>query len=371
MPPRWPTRHHDWELVAEPMNDSQHVFIIAEAGSNWRMGTSDRDLQMAHALVDVAVEAGADAIKFQTYRARDTYVTDAGASDYLANVGIQRSINEVFVDLEMPYEMIEKIAAKCQNAGIEFMSTPFSVADAEAVDPYVTRHKVASYEINHVRLLRWLAATGKPLIISTGAATEDDIDFCLATSRAAGATDITLLQCTSSYPAPPDSLNLSVIPWLGRRFGVATGFSDHSRDPIVGPVAAVALGATVIEKHFTIDNRLPGPDHAFALEPEELTAMVSAIRAAEQARGDGLKAVGSRETELRRFAVRAIQATRDIAPGDPLVEGENFDVLRPGKRSIGMHPRHLDEMAGRHAARTIMAGEGIRPGDVVPPVADA
>ena len=99
--------------------------------------------------------------------------------------------------------------------------------------------------------------------------------------------------------------------------------------------------------------------------------MVSAIRAAEQARGDGLKAVGSRETELRRFAVRAIQATRDIAPGDPLVEGENFDVLRPGKRSIGMHPRHLDEMAGRHAARTIMAGEGIRPGDVVPPVADA
>jgi sialic acid synthase SpsE len=353
------------------MTDAQHVFVVAEAASNWRLGTPDRDRQMARALVNVAVEAGADAVKFQTYRARDTYVVDAGASDYLADLGIHRSINEIFVDLEMPYELVGEIAADCHRAGIEFMSTPFSVADAEAVDPYVRRHKVASYEINHVRLLQWLAATGKPLIISTGAATEDDIDYCLTTVRGAGAQDITLLQCTSSYPAPPDSLNLTAIPWLGQRFGVPAGFSDHSRDPIVGPVAAVALGATVIEKHFTIDNRLPGPDHAFALEPEELTAMVRAIRAAEQARGDGVKAVGSHETELRRFAVRAIQATRDIEPGDSLVEGDNIDVLRPGKRSIGMHPRHLDALRGRQAARHIPAGEGIRPGDVLPPIADA
>ena len=353
------------------MGDSHGVFVIAEAGSNWRMGTPDRDRQMARALVQVAAEAGADAVKFQTYRARDTYVADAGASDYLADLGIHRSINDIFVDLEMPYELIGEIAAYCDDAGIEFMSTPFSVADAQAVDPYVRRHKVASYEINHVRLLQRLAATGKPLIVSTGAATEDDIDFCLTTTRAAGASDITLLQCTSRYPAPPDSLNLAVIPWLARRFGVSVGFSDHSRDPIVGPVAAVALGATVIEKHFTIDNRLPGPDHAFALEPEELTAMVRAIRAAEQMRGDGVKAVGSAETELRSFAVRAIQATRDLAPDDLLVEGENIDVLRPGKRSVGMHPRHLDALRGRRAARHIPAGEGLRPNDVLPPIGDA
>jgi sialic acid synthase SpsE len=352
------------------MSDSQHVFVVAEAGSNWRMGTPDRDRQMARALVNVAVEAGADAVKFQTYRARDTYVVDAGTSDYLAEQGVHRSINEIFVDLEMPYDLVGEIAAQCEQVGIEFMSTPFSVADAEAVDPYVRRHKVASYEINHVRLLQWLAATGKPLIISTGAATEDDIDFCVTTVREAGSRDITLLQCTSSYPAPPDSLNLAVIPWLGQRFGVPAGFSDHSRDPIVGPVSAVALGATVIEKHFTIDNRLPGPDHAFALQPEELTAMVRAIRTAEQVRGDGLKAVGSHETELRRFAVRAIQATRDLEPGDQLVEGDNIDVLRPGKRSIGMHPRHLDALRGRLASRQILAGEGIRPGDVLPPIAD-
>ena len=271
----------------------------------------------------------------------------------------------------MPYEMIGDIAAYCEQVGIEFMSTPFSVADAEAVDPHVRRHKVASYEINHVRLLQWLAATGKPLVISTGAATEDDIEFCLETVREAGSGDITLLQCTSSYPAPPESLNLTVIPWLQQRFGVPAGFSDHSSDPIVGPVAAVALGATVIEKHFTLDQRLPGPDHAFAIEPDGLRAMIQAIRVAERTRGDGQKGVGPHEEELRRFAVRSIQTTRDIAAGEALVEAENIDVLRPGQRPAGMHPRHLEALRGRHAARAIAAGDGVRAADVLPPLTDA
>jgi sialic acid synthase SpsE len=353
------------------MNDPHRVFVIAEAGSNWRMGTPDRDRQMARALIEVAAEAGADAVKFQTYRARDTYVVEAGASDYLAAQGIHRSINEIMADLEMPYELIGEVAAECEHVGIEFMSTPFSVADAAAVDPWVRRHKVASYEINHVRLLQWLAATGKPLIISTGAATEDDIEFSLTTVRDAGARDITMLQCTSSYPAPPDSLNLTVIPWLRQRFGVPVGLSDHSREPIVGPVAAVALGATIIEKHFTIDNRLPGPDHAFALVPEELAAMVRAIRAAEAVRGDGVKVVDVHEQELKRFAVRAIQATRDIEPDELLVDGDNIEVLRPGKRSAGMHPRYLDALQGRRAAHRILAGEGIGPRDVSPFIAES
>lgn len=370
MPPRCQTRSHDWD-GARKLSDAQHVFVIAEAGSNWRLGTPDRDRQMARALVDVAVEAGADAVKFQTYRSHDTYVLDAGPSDYLADLGIKRSINEIFVDLEMPYELVGEIAGYCEGAGIEFMSTPFSIADADAVDPHVRRHKVASYEINHVRLLQRLASLRKPLIISTGAATEDDIAFSLDIVRSAGARDVTLLQCTASYPAPTESLNLTVIPWLRERFGVPAGLSDHSRDPIVGPVSAAALGATVIEKHFTIDNRLPGPDHAFALEPMELKAMVQAIRLAEQARGDGIKAVGRQEEELRRFAVRAIQATRGIMAGDPLIEGDNFDVLRPGKRSAGMHPRYLEAMRGRSAGRRISAGEGILQEDVHPAIDDA
>lgn len=348
------------------MINADPVFVIAEAGSNWRVGSPDRDREMARALVRIAVEAGADAVKFQTFRARDVYVADAGTSDYLAGLGMKRSINEVFEDLEMPYEMIGQIAEYCSEQGIEFMSTPFSVADAAAIDPHVVRHKVASYEINHVRLLQHLAETGKPLVVSTGAATEDDIAFCLETLRSAGGGDVTLLQCTSSYPAPLESLNLAVIPWLSERFGVTAGLSDHSRDPIIGPVAAVALGATVVEKHFTMDNRLPGPDHAFAIDPTELTAMVRAIRLAEQVRGDGSKAVQPREAELRRFAVRAIQAVSDIAPGEQLLEGGNFDVLRPGKRTAGMHPRYLQALRGRRAARAIAEGEGIREEDVEP-----
>ena len=159
------------------------VFVIAEAGSNWRMGTPERDLLMARRLVDAAVDAGADAVKFQTYRAASVYVHEAGESDYLAALGIAKPIAEIFEDLEMPYELIPPIADYCSERGIEFMSTPFSVEDARAVDPFVQRHKVASYEINHVRLIEHLAGTGKPLIMSTGAATVHDIAFGLEIAR--------------------------------------------------------------------------------------------------------------------------------------------------------------------------------------------
>jgi len=348
------------------MTHERHVFVIAEAGSNWRMGTQDRDMVMARRLVDVAVQAGADAVKFQTYRSGTTYVPDAG-SIYLDGVG-ERSINVIFDDLEMPYEFIPRIAEYTATAGIEFMSTPFSVEDADAVDPFVRRHKIASYEINHVRLIEHLAQTGKPLILSTGAATEEDVAFGLDTVRAAGAIDITLMQCTARYPAPPDSVNVAAIPYLRERFDVPVGLSDHSRDPIVGPVAAVALGAVAIEKHYTIDRRLPGPDHPFALEPDELTAMIRAIRLAEVVVGEGGKPTQEAEEELRAFAVRAIQAVRDIAPGELLVEGENVDVLRPGRRIRGLHPRQLGSLRGRHASRAIRAGDGITADAVDPPI---
>ncbi len=344
------------------------VFIIAEAGSNWRMGTPDRDLAMARELVDAAAAAGADAVKFQTYRSKSVYVPDAGPSDYLSAVGIQRSINEIFDDLEMPYALIGPVAEYASTKGIEFMSTPFSIPDAEAVDPFVRRHKVASYEVNHLRLVEHLARTGKPLIMSTGAATDEDIAFGLGRARAAGATDITLMQCTARYPAPPEALALGAIPYLRRRYGVPVGLSDHSLDPIVGPVAAVALGAAAVEKHFTIDRRLPGPDHPFALEPDELASMVRAIRAATALRSPEEKVVQPAEEELRRFAVRSIQASRDLAPGDELVEGATIDVLRPGQRSRGLHPRFLAALRGRRAARPVAAGDGIGPDDVDPPL---
>ncbi len=342
---------------------SDRVFVIGEAGSNWRAGTPQRDRRLARALIDVAADAGCDAVKFQTYRAETVYVENAGESDYLADAGIRESIMDIFRDLAMPYELVPELAEYATERGIEFMSTPFSLADLEAVDPYVRRHKIASFEISDVRLLEGIARTGKPVILSTGASEEDDIATALDVLRANGAGPVCLLQCTSSYPAPPESLNLSVIPRLAARFGVPVGLSDHSTDPVVAPVAAVALGATVIEKHFTLHRALPGPDHAFAVTPDELKSLVDAVRLATLVRGSDRKEIGPAEQELYDFARRRVQATAPIAKGDTFEEGRNIAILRPGKQGPGVHPRELDHIVGRQATRDVPLGDGIRPGD--------
>lgn len=344
---------------------SDRVFVIAEAGSNWRMGTPSRDRAMARALVDVAVAAGADAVKFQTYRPETVYVENAGASDYLSAAGITEDIREIFSDLAMPYELVAEMAEYCAGVGIGFMSTPFSPADFAAVDPHVAVHKLASYEISHLRLIELAARSGKPLVMSTGGAEEAEIAWAVDTFRSNGGAKLVLLQCTASYPAPIDSLNLLVLPSLASRFGVDVGLSDHSRDPVLAPIMAVALGATVIEKHYTLDNRLPGPDHAFAILPSELTQLVRAVRDAEEARGDGRKRVAAAEEELRAYAQRGVQATRTIAPGEVLEEGVNVAILRPGKQRKGVHPRHLSDLEGARATREVPLGDGLLPGDWV------
>jgi sialic acid synthase SpsE/RimJ/RimL family protein N-acetyltransferase len=339
------------------------VFVIAEAGSNWRVGSAAGDAAMGRALIDAAVDAGADAVKFQTYRAETVYVANAGSSDYLSEAGNRDDIGDIFSDLAMPYEMVGDLAEYAAKHGIGFMSAPFSADDFAAVDPFVEVHKIASYEISHPHLLTLAGQSGKPLVLSTGASGEDDIAWAVDTFRAAGGRDLCLLQCTARYPAPPDSLNLAVLPWLKRRFGVAVGFSDHSRHPLHGPMAAVALGARVIEKHFTMDNTLPGPDHAFALEPDELKQMVDGIRGAEVTLGDGTKRVLGVEEELADYARRGLQALRPIAVGEILREGDAFAVLRPGKRRLGLHARHRDRIEGRKAIRAVAAGDGLREGD--------
>jgi sialic acid synthase SpsE/RimJ/RimL family protein N-acetyltransferase len=339
-------------------------FIIAEAGSNWRMGTPARDRRMAQALIDVAIDAQCDAVKFQTYRPESVYVENAGTSDYLAGAGIKESIRDIFADLAMPYEMIPELAAYCEKRGILFMSTPFSVDDFAALDPFVPMHKLASYEISHRRLIEKMAASGKPVVMSTGASTIDDIRWALAHFRACGGGEVALMQCTARYPAPLDALNLETIPTMRALFGVPVGLSDHSREAVAGPAAAAALGAAVIEKHFTLDRRLPGPDHSFAIDPTELAAMVSAVRQAEASRGPGLKRVLAAEDELRLFARRGLQATRGIRRGEVLHEGQNFDILRPGKQRQGTHPRFIEKLEGARATRDIGLGEGIALSDV-------
>ena len=346
---------NNYKLLMNPL----HTFIIAEAGSNWKCGTFDEDLQRAKELIKVASKAGADAVKFQTYKTETVYVPDAGKSEYLSEHGIKQNINDIFKHLSMPYEMIPKLAEICEEENILFMSTPFSVEDAKQIDKFVQIHKVASFEINHIHLLEFLASTKKPIIISTGASTYDEIDFAINLLKEKGNNMISLLQCTSKYPAPIEALNLSVIPKMKERYSIPVGLSDHSLDPIIAPIMMVGLGGTIIEKHFTLDRNLPGPDHSFALIPEELNYMVKSIRNAERAKGTGEKKVLKEELELQRFAKRSLQAIKNISKGEVLRKGENFDLLRPGNKSRGLDARLLGKVNGKKSVKNIKAGEGI------------
>jgi len=335
------------------------VFIIAEAGSNWKAGSPSADWKRACKLIDAAKFASADAVKFQTFRADSVYVPNAGASDYLSKRGICESIVDLFHFFSMPYDMIPRLAAYCKKRKIEFMSSFFSVEDFNAVNPWVKRNKIASYEITHPRLLKLAAKSGKPLILSTGAATYKDIDWAVGYFKRMNGKNLTLLQCTAKYPAVFDSLNLWAIPNISRRYGLPAGFSDHSLDPVVGPVAATALGAVVIEKHFTLSRKLKGPDHAFAIEPQELRQMVSAVRSCQKALGSGKKELLPDEEELYLYAQRAVQAISEIARGETLKENQNIAILRAGSQKKGMHPRWLARAEGRKAKRHIPLGDGI------------
>jgi N-acetylneuraminate synthase len=339
--------------------NSDHVFIIAEAGSNWRLGTPERDFEMAKSLIDVASNSGADAIKFQTYRSKTVYVPNAGTVDYLVKKGITQSITKIFDDLAMPYDMIPKLANYCKSRNIEFMSTPFSIDDAKVIDPYVNVHKLASSEITHSRLIEFLAKTRKPVIFSTGAADVDDIQWAIKHFRKHGGEQIILLQTTMQYPAPLKNLNLLTIFDLKNVFNVSVGFSDHSIEPLIGPIIATAFGATVIEKHFTLNKKLPGPDNSFALEPNDLKNMVYAIRNSEKCLGHNKKIILNDENYYRDFSQRSIQCIDEIKKGDIFCEGQNIDILRSGSQRKGLHPKFLDSIEGKLSLRNIPIGDGI------------
>ena len=341
------------------IDDPNHTFIIAEAGSNWKSGSYEEDLEQAKKLIKIASKAEADAVKFQTYKADTVYAYNAGNSNYLAEQGINKEINEIFEYLSMPYEMISELSQICNDEKIIFMSTPFSVEDAKQIDPFVSLHKIASFEINHVRLIEFLSKTEKPILISTGASTFDEIDFAVNLIKNNKNNEIGLLQCTSKYPAPIESLNLSAIPKMKERYNIPIGFSDHSVEPLIGPLTAVGLGATIIEKHFTLDKNLPGPDHSFAITPQELELMVKSIRQADKTKGNGKKMILDEEQELLLFAKRRIQAIKDIRKGDILKEGFNFEVLRPGNRIRGLEPRFLDKINGTKSTKDVLKGDGI------------
>jgi N-acetylneuraminate synthase len=333
------------------IGESEAVYVIAEAGSN-----HNGSLAQAVELIEIAAQCGADAVKFQLFRANRLYPRTGGSSDYLKD---SRSIYDIVREMEMPIDWIPRLSERAAEVGVDFLVTAFDERLADEIEPFVPAFKIASYEMTHEPLVRWISRKGKPIFVSTGTATLEEVGDALKTIRAAGNEKIVLLQCTAKYPAPLSSLNLRAMETLRQKFNVPVGLSDHSREPVVGPVAAVALGAVAIEKHFTVDNELPGPDHRFAVVPDELAAMVAAIRGATLAMGSGVKEPQPEESELREFARRSIFAVRSIAAGERLTP-ENVAVLRCGKIGYGLHPREYAAVLGRTASRTISTDELIR-----------
>ena len=326
-------------------------FVIAEAGSN-----HNGNLEQAKRLIDVAVEAGADAVKFQLFRASKLYPKNAGQSDYLK---LDESIYDIMTAMEMPYEWLPKLAEHCRQSEIIFMASAFDQESVDQLDPYVSAYKIASYEMTHLPLVRYIAGKGKPVIISTGTASLEEVAETVEVFFETGNRDLMLMQCTASYPAPVESLNLRAITTLRDAFQVPVGFSDHSLSPVVGPLAAVVLGTDLVEKHFTLSTQLPGPDHAFSLEPDELTLMIRSIREVELSLGSGVKETQPVEEELRGFARRSVFAIKDISAGDSLTPN-NIDVLRSGNLDPGLAPKYYDEILGNKANRDIQAGSAIQ-----------
>ena len=333
-----------FEIRGRALGANAPCFVIAEAGSN-----HNKSLHIARALIDAAAEAGADAVKFQTFKACRLYTRQAGQSDYL---GDPRSIFDIIEAMEMPEDWLPILRDHTHQKGMAFISTPFHEEAVGLLDEVVDAFKIASYELTHHPLLREVAARKKPVIMSTGAATVEEIEAAVAVLREAGCDRLVLLQCTAAYPAPLSSVNVRAIETLRQRFGVQAGLSDHSRDPIVAPMAAAALGAAVIEKHYTLSNKLPGPDHAFAVEPGELGRLVRRVRDVEAVLGSGDKVVHDIEEELRHFARRSLFTTRPLKEGERFTR-DNVDVLRRGKQAEGLDPEHLDRVLGGTAARDL------------------
>ena len=319
--------------------------MIAEAGVN-----HGGDVELALELVGRATAGGADVVKFQSFVTERSLTRSAPKADYqVATTGDADSQFEMVRRLELSPEDQRTIASACERAGIEFLSTAF---DAESFDLLldlgIRRVKVASGEMTNLPLLRHVAAAGLPMLLSTGMATLGEIEATLDALEAAGTPRerVTLLHCTTEYPAPIEEVNLRAIATLRQAFGVDVGYSDHTTGIDIA-IAAVALGATVIEKHLTLDRSMPGPDHRASLEPGELAELVAGVRRVEAALGDGVKRPGPRELANRAIARKSIVAAGPIRAGEAY-SAENLATKRPG---TGLSPMAWDEIVGRTAPR--------------------
>ena len=331
---------------------SESTLIIAEAGVN-----HNGNLETARQLIETAAGAGADLVKFQTFSADRLVTGSASKADYqLETTSASESQHEMIRKLELSREMHEELIAHCKKCGVGFFSTGFDLQSVDLLNELgLDRFKIPSGEITNLPYLRHIGRYGKPIILSTGMARLGEIEAALDVLREAGTSrdNITVLHCNTEYPTPMVDVNLKAMLEIRDAFGVQVGYSDHTLG-IEVPIAAVALGAKVIEKHFTLDRNLSGPDHRASLEPEELKAMVQAIRNIELAlSGDGIKRPSPSETKNIKIARKSLVALAPIKAGESFTEA-NLGVKRPGS---GISPMRWDEFIGRPANRDYQSDE--------------
>ncbi len=331
------------KISGKTIGKGNPCFIIAEAGSN-----HNGDLNQAKALIDVAADADADAVKFQIFSAKTIYSKKTPMPSYMLENELadkKETLWDIMKDNELPRDWIPILMDYCRQRNILFLATPFDIPAVDECEKFgMEAFKVASFEITYLPMLKRISATGKPIILSTGMANILDIETALAAIKDGGTSETALLHCAIAYPPKDSNVNLRAMDTMRRLFGLEVGFSDHTMN-YIADVAAVAMGASIIEKHFTLSRKLEGPDHPFSLEPDELKAMVSAIRETEELLGSPVKIASEAEGELHGLARRGLVAATDI-PSGTVITSEMLAVKRP---AYGVHPKYTDIIVGRTA----------------------
>ncbi|WGS66034.1 N-acetylneuraminate synthase [Marinitoga aeolica] len=326
------------------------VYIIAEAGVN-----HNGDINIAYKLIDAAVEAGVDAVKFQTFKANKLVSKYADMASYQKrSLGNSSEQLKMLEKLELKFDDFIKLKKYCDEKGIEFLSSPFDLESIKFLEKLMPYYKIPSGEIVNYPYLRKIAEKNKPIIMSTGMATLSEVEKALDTIyEVNNNVEIYLLHCTTNYPTPYEEVNLKAMITLKEAFKLPVGYSDHTLG-IEVPIAAVAMGAQIIEKHFTLDKNLPGPDHKASLEPHELKEMVKSIRNIEKALGNGIKKPNKSEIEIKEVARKKLVAARDIKNGEIITE-KDISIKRS---NIGLSPEYYEIIIGKKLLKKIKEDEG-------------
>lgn len=339
-------------IAGRKVGEGHPCFIVAEAGVN-----HNGSVEIAKKLIDAAIDAGADAIKFQTFKSDELATKEAGKAQYQKG-GSEDSENqlEMLKKLELSEDDFESLRGYCMEKGVIFLSTPFDFQSSDLLERLdVPAFKVSSGDLNNYPFLSHIAKKGRPMILSTGMAEMDEIREAISSVTAQKNDDIIILQCTSAYPAPFHDVNLHAMGALASGFGFPIGFSDHTLGVEVS-IAAVALGACLIEKHFTLDKSMEGPDHKASLEPPELKALVKSIRNVEAALGSPHKDIAASERETRQVSRKKIVAGRDLHEGEIIVS----ESLALKRSSEGLDPSFYEKLIGKKLKRAIKKDEAIK-----------